>query len=1145
MIYSPSKQRLIPTNRFNPCPVCSDISGDCRHGENELILCHTYIDGGVDAPGYEFKKSGKLGNWGVYAPPREAKDWLPKELWIRQQQQLRAKLEADKRRQYQEALSVFERDKAIRKIAKSLGLKAEHREDLKHRGLNDDQIELGLFFSITPYAPVPSDIPSNLPGIGHGGKLLSNSSGYACVAFDNHRKAIGWQIRVDGATEAGKYRWAKGLKSSHLKNGELPLTVVGEDAEETNRVHLTEGFLKPYIAQSKHGGKWLGSPGGNFSGSPEQFKLATAKAEIAIIYPDAGDVLNPHVMKRWRNQIGFAQNRGLKVLIAWWGQVSKELWLDIDEIKPGQTVKYLSPEEFYQLSQIQKKKKEDWDRWIKSRRLSPHTRQKQRFVKISPLAEAKAILVKSGTGTGKTHEIKRIIKENPNKGFLSIGYRNGPLLQFCIESGFYHLQSELKNQDEYALIHDPRSCIAFCLHSILHFSPEDFDDRILILDEIVSILRSLAKDKNLRFKSRVKALLIEALTRASKIYCLDGHLTNKEVRLIGSVLGEEALTSVIENSFTGHRPQTKFITNSRNENGELVEPDKSEVLKAILNLPEGVNIAVCSDNQKELEALDNKLKARGIRTFRLDSTKAGTKQARQFYADSPGYLVKHRIQVLLYSPSGEAGLNIDIKGYFSEIYALFYGVLSTNQQMQLIARVRDKDAALIVVPATRAVSNDEVSDSFIPDEVKQAWEEYAILNGEAVLDGVDSKEQYLKLMQQMMSAYDDEFYVYECQLRAAENYERQNLKQCLRYALEDSGYPVTDVIVQKYNEVTKGIAEEKKAVEQANATQEFHSPYMTTEEANEKSRDISATVEQKAAVKKRRLLDRLPGIEEKTIITSETVEATNSQTGEVEEKEVKVEKPAFSPETILRLEDKSKRLISKQELRFFVDHPEMALLLDRHKLFQKFNFFTDPESNGYGLGVSPIEFRSKTLLVKTLIEMGIKDFLEPGTSWNQKDQRVLDFQRKGRKNWRKLRFKVGKYTPVQYLNKAIRMLGFQIQRRKVKGERTYSIKDELGSLESVVYQCVTQRIEDKVSQSSPDFQFILNRIKPPIPEDVEDAADILAQINTFEDFQEILYPTGELAQGFSANLMRKATKLLEKSKQAMIAQWLWTIKAPT
>ncbi len=79
----------------------------------------------------------------------------------------------------------------------------------------------------------------------------------------------------------------------------------------------------------------------------------------------------------------------------------------------------------------------------------------------------------------------------------------------------------------------------------------------------------------------------------------------------------------------------------------------------------------------------------------------------------------------------------------------------------------------------------------------------------------------------------------------------------------------------------------------------------------------------------------MPGIRDKTIVASETIEATNPETGEVEEKEIKVEKPTFSPETILRLEDKSKKLISKQELRFFVDNPEIAVLLDKQRLFKK------------------------------------------------------------------------------------------------------------------------------------------------------------------------------------------------------------------
>ena len=79
MIYSPTRQaKRIPTNRANPCPICSDISGDCRHGEDNLILCHTYIDGGVDASGYEFKKAAPLVS-GVFMPhPQKPKTGCPK-----------------------------------------------------------------------------------------------------------------------------------------------------------------------------------------------------------------------------------------------------------------------------------------------------------------------------------------------------------------------------------------------------------------------------------------------------------------------------------------------------------------------------------------------------------------------------------------------------------------------------------------------------------------------------------------------------------------------------------------------------------------------------------------------------------------------------------------------------------------------------------------------------------------------------------------------------------------------------------------------------------------------------------------------------------------------------------------------------------
>ena len=41
-----------PTNKFNPCPVCNDISGGCQITKSSLILC-TRLEG--DQPGFAYR----------------------------------------------------------------------------------------------------------------------------------------------------------------------------------------------------------------------------------------------------------------------------------------------------------------------------------------------------------------------------------------------------------------------------------------------------------------------------------------------------------------------------------------------------------------------------------------------------------------------------------------------------------------------------------------------------------------------------------------------------------------------------------------------------------------------------------------------------------------------------------------------------------------------------------------------------------------------------------------------------------------------------------------------------------------------------------------------------------------------------------
>ncbi|MFM7715314.1 MAG: hypothetical protein ACKO7A_22205, partial [Microcystis sp.] len=160
--------------------------------------------------------------------------------------------------------------------------------------------------------------------------------------FDSEGRAIGYQVRLENVTDS-KYRWAKGLTSSHLPDGELPITHIpnGKDGQ----VWLSEGILKPFVAAHKHGINAIGAAGGNFSGSANQIREAIASYQQLILCPDAGDINNHHVMRRWEKEIKFLESLGKPILIAWWGQESKKND-DIDEISSLEAIEFITPSQF-------------------------------------------------------------------------------------------------------------------------------------------------------------------------------------------------------------------------------------------------------------------------------------------------------------------------------------------------------------------------------------------------------------------------------------------------------------------------------------------------------------------------------------------------------------------------------------------------------------------------------------------------------------------------------------------------------------------------------------------------------------------------------------------------------------------------------
>ncbi len=398
-------------SRSNLCPVCGEGSPDCRYDPNgELILCHSHIDFDPEHPEWHYLGSSSNGVWGKFVPRKDREfdrtEWLEKKA-----ERERERLERQ-REHARNALSIPDRDKALRNLSQSLGLSRRHRQSLIDRGLSQEAIESGLFFSIYPDDPVLADIPPNLPGVSNG-KIAASGVGIACLAFDGEGRAVGYQIRLENVTDS-KYRWAKGLASSHLADGELPITVI-PNGKDKSQVWLTEGILKPFVAAHKHGINAIGAAGGHFSGSASQIRDAIETYREVILSPDAGDINNPQVMKRWADQIKFLESLGKSLSIAWWGQKTKNDD-DIDELENLDQVEFLTPSQFLELA------KKDLSFWEKVKRLAFKDRKKNRKPLPSPLptkreakiydrsnrlnewASSKYILDTSPTGSGKSHD---------------------------------------------------------------------------------------------------------------------------------------------------------------------------------------------------------------------------------------------------------------------------------------------------------------------------------------------------------------------------------------------------------------------------------------------------------------------------------------------------------------------------------------------------------------------------------------------------------------------------------------------------------------------------------------------------------------------------------------------------------------------
>jgi len=368
--------RIIPTNRHNPCPVCGKTDGDCRILPDETTFCFTFSSARrlEKINGFICVKEAD-GHTATFKPDNSA-EWSEEQRQEWELQKLERQKQAAQQRQKQieRQLPAVERDRHYRRILEQLTLTPEDRDRLLGRGFTLEQIQKEGYKSVTAWQQIQgvplnlpewqkinNSFPANLPGLLPNRRLNIHADGILYPVYNQAGLIVALQVRLHESTD-GRYRWLTSSTQKHPDgatphyNGELPLGIFEPESPLANTIWLTEGTgFKPSLTRHRLNVPVIGAASGRFNSSPAtaasavSYLSAKYQTKVLTFAIDAGDVVNQSgVPDRWLQQFEFFTSLGYQCRIAWWGQLSKE-FDDIDELSDVSIIQFITVQQFSSL----------------------------------------------------------------------------------------------------------------------------------------------------------------------------------------------------------------------------------------------------------------------------------------------------------------------------------------------------------------------------------------------------------------------------------------------------------------------------------------------------------------------------------------------------------------------------------------------------------------------------------------------------------------------------------------------------------------------------------------------------------------------------------------------------------------------------
>ncbi|QDZ39312.1 hypothetical protein FRE64_04835 [Euhalothece natronophila Z-M001] len=583
-------------------------------------------------------------------------------------------------------------------------------------------------------------------------------------------------------------------------------------------------------------------------------------------------------------------------------------------------------------------------------------------------SEGTLMAVKSRLGSGKTTWLAQVVAELRDEGWLALGHRNSLLLQSSQRWGFVHLQTE----QAFDLINVPNSQLALCVDSLHHFSPEAFAGKNIILDEAIAVVTHLLTGDTLKQKrDKILQRFGEALQQAKRIFCLDGMLTDWCVDYLYQLAGRDRPLIKVENCYQGTPLQVKFLQDTYDEKGNKKRSDRSALLQQLWLSSKPV---ICTDSQLEAEALDQLLADTGKQGIRIDSKTISEPEIQTFLKSPNQYITTHCPDYLIYTPAAEAGIDISLKNYFSDQFCLFFGVLQTNAQLQMMSRLRDVDVTRWLWCSHYGQLNKQTVQFQFPEPLLEAIQSLILKTGNTLLAGDDTTAVVEEFIKEVTDATQDNHHQTFCILRAIHNHQQSYLWESLYQILLQEGHEVELVTLDRSSDAKQQEKEAKEAIKLKNAE------------------TIYQGKTQQGKLEQELLKKQLPNIEKSSI---------------------------WTPHFIKKVFYDDRDFITKQERLWLIYHPEIA-----QEMMQSF-WYSGIEPN-----LSSKVYQQLSL-IQGLISLNLPPLLASEKCWTNHSPELQQLQHKIQETTLASTVKVTakQATPIQVFRHVLRLVGVKLTRQ--------------------------------------------------------------------------------------------------------------------